>query len=210
VSRGVVYIVCGDKAEAALKRSIFSLKEFHPELDYEVRRLPPNSSPSRGLLEKSSTMDFSPFDETLFLDADTLLLDRLDFGFAQALRLELHAASVNVRGRAGTADYPRTTVWNTIPVCSSSRVTPHPCSRAGRLYQAWSTPRSILWAQTANRWSCRLTIRVVAKAMIRPAWHRTFFGPIKIWHDYHDPPQALRELSAAYRNPNAIIRFHWM
>jgi hypothetical protein len=81
VSRGILYLVWGDKVEAAVKRSIFSLKEFHPELDYEVRQLPPDSSPSKGLLEKSSMMDFSPFDETLFLDADTILLDRLDFGF---------------------------------------------------------------------------------------------------------------------------------
>ena len=22
----------------------------------------------------------------------------------------------------------------------------------------------------------------------RPMWHRTFWGPIKIWHDYSDPP----------------------
>src|SRR5262249_10934835 len=34
-------------------------------------------------------MESSPFDETLFLDADTVVLDRLDFGFDQAQRFGL-------------------------------------------------------------------------------------------------------------------------
>jgi hypothetical protein len=31
-------------------------------------------------------MELSPFEETLYLDADTVVLDRLDFGFEQAAR----------------------------------------------------------------------------------------------------------------------------
>jgi hypothetical protein len=184
VSRGVVYLVWGDKAEAALKRSIFSLKEFHPELDCEVRRLPPDSSPSKGLLEKSSMMDFSPFDETLFLDADTILLDRLDFGFAQALRFGVACCirespwSRRYRGLPKDDDVE----YNT-GVLFFTRDAATLFARC-RLCQAWSTRRSILWARTANRWSCRLTIRVVSRSRtpfilpmnwnFRPAWHRTF------------------------------------
>lgn len=89
MSRGILYLVWGDKAETALNRSISSLKEFHPELDCEVKRLAPDTDPFKGLLAKSRMMDFSPFDETLFLDAGTILLDRLDFGCAQALRFGL-------------------------------------------------------------------------------------------------------------------------
>jgi len=37
-----------------------------------------------GLLEKARMAELSPFDETLFLDADTVVLDDLDFGFRHA------------------------------------------------------------------------------------------------------------------------------
>src|SRR5262245_58601263 len=89
MSRGVLYIVWGDKGERALARSLASLKEMHPELPHEIIRLPAETDEYKGLLEKSRMMSLSPFDETLFLDADTVVLDRLDFGFAQAARFGL-------------------------------------------------------------------------------------------------------------------------
>jgi hypothetical protein len=42
----------------------------------------------------------------------------------------------------------------------------------------------------------------------RPSWYRSFFGPLKIWHDERDPPLGIRQLNAEYRNPNAIIKFY--
>src|SRR5690349_20928566 len=89
MSRGVLYMAWGDKAEQAMARSIASLKEMHPELPYEVVRLPPGTDSIKGLLEKSRMMELSPFDETLYLDCDTVVLDRLDYGFAQATRYGL-------------------------------------------------------------------------------------------------------------------------
>jgi hypothetical protein len=65
------------------------LQEFHPELPYEVKRLAPDTNECGGLLEKPGIMESSPFEETLFLDADTVVLNRLDFGFNQALRFGL-------------------------------------------------------------------------------------------------------------------------
>jgi hypothetical protein len=44
----------------------------------------------------------------------------------------------------------------------------------------------------------------------RPIWQRAFFGPIKIWHDYREPPSSIRQLNRYYRNPKAIIQFHLM
>jgi len=226
VSRGVLYLVWGDKAETAVKRSIFSLKEFHPELDYEVRRLPPDSSPSKGLLEKSGMMDFSPFDETLFLDADTIVLDRLDFGFAQALRFGVACCicecpwSRRYRGllKDDGVEYNTGVLFFT--------------RDAAPLFARWKALSSVVdsaidfvgpdgqpmvmpfndqgsFARAITEWD-RTPFILPMNWNFRPAWHRTFFGPIKIWHDYRDPPPELRQLSAAYRNPNAIIRFHWM
>jgi hypothetical protein len=34
----------------------------------------------------------------------------------------------------------------------------------------------------------------------RPIWHTSFFGPIKIWHDYSDPPPIISELNGYYEN----------
>jgi len=59
VSRGVLYLIWGRRADTVIDRSIFSLKAFHPELDYEVKRLPPDTDQFKGFLEKSSMMDFS-------------------------------------------------------------------------------------------------------------------------------------------------------
>src|SRR5262249_21975436 len=40
-------------------------------------------------LDKAKMFDLAPFDETLFLDIDTVVLDNLDFGFERAARYGL-------------------------------------------------------------------------------------------------------------------------
>jgi hypothetical protein len=87
-TRGVLYIVWGDKADGVLQRSIASLRKWHPELPHEVVRIPV-ADPYEGLLEKSRMLALSPYDETLFLDADTVVLGRLDTGFEKAARFGL-------------------------------------------------------------------------------------------------------------------------
>src|SRR3974390_71747 len=88
--RGVIYMVWGggEKVERALDRSRRSLAAVHPELPTEIMRVDAKD-PVEGLLQKASMFDKSPFGETLFLDADTIVLDRLDFGFRQAQRIGL-------------------------------------------------------------------------------------------------------------------------
>src|SRR5689334_23623876 len=88
--RGVLYMVWGsdDKIERALERSTKSLNAIHPELPIEIVRL--NAmDPIKGLLEKARMFERSPFRQTLFLDADTVVLDRLDFGFRKAQQFGL-------------------------------------------------------------------------------------------------------------------------
>jgi len=226
VSRGVLYLVWGNKAETALNRSIRSLKEFHPELNYEIRRLAADTDAFSGLLEKSSMMDFSPFDETLFLDADTVLLDRLDFGFTQALRFGLACCICESPWSRRFRGLPKDdgVEYNT-GVLFFTR-------DAGPLFARWKALSSVVdsaidfvgasgapmvmpfndqgsFAQAVTEWD-RTPFILPMNWNFRPAWHRTFFGPIKIWHDYREPPPELRQLSAAYQNPNAIIRFHWL
>jgi hypothetical protein len=64
----------------ALIRSRASVAHWHPELPQHVVNLPDDST----VLVKSRMCDLSPFDETLFLDADTTVLGRLDYGFERA------------------------------------------------------------------------------------------------------------------------------
>jgi hypothetical protein len=44
----------------------------------------------------------------------------------------------------------------------------------------------------------------------RPRWHRSWWGPIKIWHDYADPPPDLVPLSRAQSEPGCIIQYAWL
>jgi len=226
VSRGVLYLVWGNKAETALNRSIRSLKEFHPELNYEIRRLAADTDEFSGLLEKSSMMDFSPFDETLFLDADTVLLDRLDFGFTQALRFGVACCICESPWSRRYRGLPKDdgVEYNTGVLFFTRDAEP--------LFRRWKALSSEVdsgiyvlapngklglmphndqgsFAKAVGEWD-RTPFILPINWNFRPLWQRTFFGPIKIWHDYRDPPPALKQLTAVYRNPDAIIQFHSM
>ena len=48
MSRGVLYMVWGKKAEAALTRSLASLNNVHPELSREIISLPPGTDGYKG------------------------------------------------------------------------------------------------------------------------------------------------------------------
>ncbi len=80
-SCGVLYIVWGEDGERFLKRSTSSLEASNPGLTYRVVRLTVGT-----LLDKARMGELSPFDLTVFLDADTVVLGDLEFGFAAARR----------------------------------------------------------------------------------------------------------------------------
>ena len=226
LSRGVLYLVWGDRAEAAVTRSIRSLKEFHPELPYEVKRLASNTNEFSGLLEKPGIMESSPFDETLFLDADTVVLDRLDFGFNQALRFGLACCICECPWSRRYRGLPKDdgVEYNT-GVLFFTR-------SAQTLFRRWrelsglvdsamdlvspTGQRAVMpandqagFAKAIAEWD-RLPFVLPMNWNFRPTWQQSFFGPIKIWHDYRDPPSPISQLNAFYRNPNAIIQFHVM
>ena len=78
-------MVWGEYGASTLKRSRQSLARVHPDMPVEVIELPADST----LLDKARMMELSPFEETLFLDADTVVLDDLSYGFEQARRFGL-------------------------------------------------------------------------------------------------------------------------
>jgi hypothetical protein len=42
----------------------------------------------------------------------------------------------------------------------------------------------------------------------RPLWQLSFFGPVKIWHDYEEVPRFFVEASKYYSQLDAIIQYH--
>lgn len=96
-NRGVCYIVLGDKAVAAAKMSIKALRSQHPELpiwlinnhmsvDLMVSRITVNPIMIQGSNAQTARyaktiLYNSPFDQTLYLDADTVPTGNIMAGF---------------------------------------------------------------------------------------------------------------------------------
>lgn len=86
---GVVYVAYGQNAVREATESIRALKRFHCAWPIAVigDRIPNThhvDCPDEGRpgrWAKVSLLDLSPFDQTLFLDADTRVHDKLDIGF---------------------------------------------------------------------------------------------------------------------------------
>lgn len=223
MSRGVLYMVWGEEVDVALRRSIASLKAMHPELPHHVVRLSPGTDLLRGLLEKSRMMDLSPYEETLFLDADTVVLDRLDFGFEQAARRDVACSICECPWTRRYRGMPRDdgVEYNTGVLFFTPRARP--------LFNRWNElaprvdssinflrdgrPANMPFNDQASfakaiAESDRLPFVLPVNWNFRPAWHTSFFGPLKVWHGYEDPPAGLAELNAYYRGSDAIIQYH--
>lgn len=223
--RGVCYIVWGKTADAVLERSLASLARFHPELPVHVVRLENVGDPIQALLEKSRMFDLSPFESTLFLDADTVVLDRLDYGFEKAEQFGLacvisespwgrrskglHDAGDIVEYNTGVlffshAAKPVFDAWkaltpvidSTMPfVTSEGEITAQPYHDQAAFAKAIETTRCVPFVLPLN-WN------------FRPHFYRSFFGPIKVWHDYLPPPADIVRLGDYYRKPQSVIQFH--
>jgi hypothetical protein len=91
VSRGVLYVAYGRAARQEARLSAESLYTHHPDLPVQVvtNGDPVGWAPSiqwadlgtPGRWAKVNLDNLSPWDQTLFLDADTRVYDRLDIGF---------------------------------------------------------------------------------------------------------------------------------
>lgn len=219
-SRGVIYIVwegSESQTETMLARSIDSLSLFHPKLPYHVVRLPKEST----LLDKAAMCDLTPYDETLFLDADTVVMGKLDFGFEKAAK---HGMAVCI------CEAP----WARRYACCSGDMVEYNCgiiffTRAARpVFDRWqilnrTVDSSILFhaADGVKRMplndqagfalaveQTRFNPYVLPMNWnFRPKWHKTWFGPIKIFHDYGDVPLSFAEFTVQQSKPDAIIQY---
>ncbi len=225
--RGVVYTIWGNdnKYERALERSRRSLAAFHPELPVEVFRISSTSDPSWGLAEKSHMFAKSPFRETLYLDIDTVVLGKLDFGFEKARNFGL-ACCINecpwawrytgLRDNRGAIEYntgvlfftdrarPIFETWEQLIPKLDSSIT---LVRDGKLVKM---PFNDQGAFAAAIEECRFNPFVLPLNWnFRPQHHHSFFGPIVVWHEYAEIPSPILELNRYYERKDAVIQFHF-
>jgi hypothetical protein len=223
MTRGIISIYWGDETKLPIDRLRNSIKKFHPELEYRLIKVDAPSGDPSSLNRKAAMLDLSPFDETLFLDLDTVVLGRLDFGFEKAIQHDLAIAICEAPwGRR----YPKLfqgdeIEYNTGVLFFTKKAKP--------LFDKWqelaqTVDSAILginegqmYTMPANdQGSFALAVDQLKfnpfvlplNWNFRPMWHKSFFGPIKIWHDYSDPPVFFDEQSAYYADKNAIIQYH--
>ena len=81
MSRGIISIYWGDETKLPIERLKASLKRFHPELPHEIIKIEAPVGDDSSLNRKAAMHEMTPFDETLYLDIDTVVMGNLDFGF---------------------------------------------------------------------------------------------------------------------------------
>jgi len=215
--RGVLYMVWGKRHEAMLERSIASVRDHHPELPVHVERLPDDST----LLDKAAMADASPFEQTLFLDADTVVLDRLDFGFDKAERFGV-ALAINenpwARRYAGidgeTVEYNNGVVFFTPqarPIFDAWRdcvneIDSRQVIGGGGKFRQMPVASQASFAVAVERSGAPPFVLPV-NWNLRPNWHRSWFGPIKIWHSFNPPPEGVLAFNRNQLRPEAVIQY---
>ena len=213
--RGVLYLVWGQFDQSLLDRAIASVREFHPELPVEIARLGDDAT----LLDKAGMLDLTPFDETLFLDADTVVLGDLGFGFDKASRQGLACSICEcpwarryggisgdiVEYNTGVLFFTRDAkpvfdAWkfrvrdidSSIVFRSGDRLARMPLNDQAGFAMAIEDTGFNLFVLPYN-WN------------FRPKWHKSWYGPLKIWHDYEPVPEPIRQRNADQAALNAIV-----
>ena len=92
MTRGILSIYWGDESRLPIDRLKESVKKYHPELIHEIIKVDAPSGDPSSLNQKTAMFNLSPFDETLFLDLDTVVMGNLDFGFEKAAQFGMAIA----------------------------------------------------------------------------------------------------------------------
>jgi hypothetical protein len=208
----------GTSHDQVLQRSLASLKAFHPELPVHVVELPETAN----LLDKAEMFDRSPFEETLFLDVDTVVLDRLDFGFAKAAQFGIACCICECPWARRYGGLRGDVVeYNTGVIFFNRWMT--------KLFEAWKTNAKKLDSSINFRGPNAQLVKMpfndqggFAQAIeelaicpyilplnwnFRPKWHRGLFGPVKIWHDYGNVANGILEWNARQSGEQKVIDF---
>lgn len=223
MTRGIISIYWGDESKLPIERLKASVKKYHPELKHEIVKVDAPSGEPGSLNKKAAMLDLSPFDETLFLDLDTVVLGRLDYGFEKAIQ---HGVAIAICESPWGRRYPKIfqgdqVEYNTGVIFFTKQ--------AKNVFDQWkvfasSVDSSIIFVsdgQSAimpanDQGSFALAVDEIKfnpfvlplNWNFRPMFHKSFFGPVKIWHDYSDPPSIFNELTAYYAKSDSVIQYH--
>ena len=226
------YIVWGEANEKLLERSTASLRKYHPELPVHVECLSSDLGPWDGLLQKSRMFQLSPFKTTLFLDADTIVLGKLDFGFEMSERHGLACCICEcpwARRHIGLKSHDDLVEYNTGVLFFTEKAKP--------IFDGWERLAPTLDSSSVflnddrrvrkqphdDQASFALALHESAISPFvlplnwnfRPNFFRSFFGPIKIWHHPQEPGRIVQEITDYYRHADSIIQYvedprHWV
>jgi hypothetical protein len=216
--RGVLYVKWGDRLDGLLNRSIESLRRFHPDLPIHIMEYPAGTD----ILAKSTVFDCSPFEHTLYLDCDTVVLAPIEFGLEMAQRHALAccisecpwARRYNAMRSAGDV-----VEYNTGVLFFSRAAKP--------IFDLWkdaagridSNSYYYLGDQLQSGYNDQAPFAYAIRELnfvpfvlppnynLRPTWQRSFFGPIKIWHSYDPVPDSVVQFSLQQQRPDAVIAY---
>jgi len=223
MNRGILSIYWGDEADLPISRLQKSLKRFHPELEHKIVKIDvPDSNPT-SLNQKAKMMDLSPFDETLFLDIDTVVMGGLDFGFNKAVE---YGIALSICEAPWARRYSK--IFNGDEVEYNTGVIFF-TKKAKIIFEEWKKLADTLdseiiavnekgiYRMAANdQGSFAMAIEktkfnpfvLPINWNFRPIWNKSFWGPIKIWHDYSNPPDILEKMNQYYEGKDSIIQYH--
>jgi hypothetical protein len=219
--RGVLFMSWEPEAageRALLERALASLRQVHPELPHHVAALP-GGTPR---LDKPGLLARSPFETSLYLDSDAVVLGRLDFGFEMAERYGLACClgdnpwQRRYLGLPGDAvDYDAGVLFfdgRAAPVLEAwGRLAPLvdlPVSQVvdGKAEQAPCDDR--LGFTRALELCGTVPFVLPLNWNLQPRWQRSFFGPVKLWRSSAPVPETLLAFNRYYESPDAIMQFH--
>lgn len=208
------------KLQQALQRSIDSVRMFHPKLPMTIHDLREEGR----LLDKARMYDTSPFDETLYLDCDTIVLGDLSFGFEKA---EKHGLACSICEAPWAARYHKS-IQGDIVEYNTGVMFFRKGDAVKPLFDEWKrlapiTDSSIKFVMTGvimtmrenDQGSFALAVHntgfnpcvLPLNWNYRPMLQPVFFGPIKVWHDYEPPGKPLVENLQAQARGELLLQF---
>ncbi len=218
-TRGILYMKWGAEVEPAFQRSLESVRRHHPELPVQVAQMPENAT----LLDKAGMLQISPFEQTLFLDVDTVVLDRLDFGFEKAAKFGLACCICECPwARRYTGLSGDMIEYNTGVLFFTRQARP--------VFDLWqqhagTLDSSILFKLQNTQEIGRMPFNdqggfalaieqsgfnpyiLPLNWNLRPLWQKIICGPVKIWHDYSAVPEGVLKWNERQGGNQKVIEF---
>ena len=214
----MLYIVWGGTVEKLLARSIDSVRRFYPDMPIHVVR--GDEHPTHAMMQKSMLGSVTPYESTLFLDADTVVMGNLDSAFDRAEEFGLACCICECpwARRYGPAEgdnieYNTGVIFFTHkgrPVFDAWQALALECPAASSWLAVDDSPRGMPYEDQAPFAravrSCRFNPFVLPlNYNFRPKFYPTVFAPLKIWHDPMDPPAQLIKINTECESGRRLV-----